>query len=107
MNAYLPRKDLPTAFFADNDLLECHAVQAFKKHGLDIPDDISVIGFDDRLICRLIEPQLATIAVSQTLFGPTAVDLLVTKLKQPRKQSLKVDIGTSLTERDSVRRLSN
>lgn len=106
VNAYLPRKDLPTAFFADNDLLGCHAIQAFKRHGIRIPDEVSVIGFDDRPICLLIEPQLTTIAVSQTLFGPTAVELLITKIRQPRKQSLKVDIGTSLTERGSVKNIS-
>lgn len=96
---------LPTAFLADNDLLGCYAMQAFKKHGYAIPEDISLIGFDDRPICRLVDPPLTTISVPLTLFGPSAANLLITKLKHPRNQSLKVDIGTTLLKRSSVFRI--
>jgi len=101
---YLKTADMPTAFFADNDLLGCFAMQALKQHGYSIPEDISIVGFDDRPVCKLVEPQLSTIAVPLDLFGPSAVELLVTKIKKPRTQSLKVDIGTNFVERGSVSR---
>uniref|UniRef100_UPI00359C8ECA LacI family DNA-binding transcriptional regulator n=1 Tax=Faecalicatena contorta TaxID=39482 RepID=UPI00359C8ECA len=102
---YLTGSVMPTAFFADNDLLGCYAMQAFKQHGYAVPENISIIGFDDRPICKLVEPPLTTVAVPQALFGPSAVDLLVSKIQMPRTQSLKIDIGTNLIERSSVMRL--
>ena len=80
-------------------------MQAFKQHGYAVPENISIIGFDDRPICKLVEPPLTTVAVPQALFGPSAVDLLVSKIQIPRTQSLKIDIGTNLIERSSVMRL--
>lgn len=105
IDAYLTNHTPPTAFFADNDLLGCYAMQAFKHHGFSIPENISIIGFDDRPICTLVDPPLTTVSVPLNLFGPSAVNLLLTKLKAPRKQSLKIDIGTSLIERSSVLRI--
>ena len=99
---YLKSHKPPTAFFADNDLLGCYAMQAFKHHGFSVPENISIIGFDDRPICKLVEPPLTTVSVPLNLFGPAAVNLLLTKLKMPRTQSIKLDVGTSLIERKSV-----
>lgn len=94
--------NLPSAFVADNDLIGCYAMQAFKQHGYSIPKDISIIGFDDRPICTMVSPHLTTIAIPQHLFGPSAVDLLVAKINTPRMQSIKLEIGTTLIERQSV-----
>lgn len=105
VDAFLHSQTLPTAFLADNDLLGCYTMQALKRHGVSIPDDVSIIGFDDRPICTLMDPPLTTISIPLTLFGPSAVSLLLTKLQSPRTQSLKLDIGTTLVERQSVRRI--
>ena len=67
--------------------------------------NISIIGFDDRPICKLVDPPLTTVSVPLNLFGPSAVKLLLTKLDAPRTQSIKLDIGTSLIERSSVLRI--
>lgn len=106
VDSYLPSSDLPTAFFADNDLLGCYAMQAFKQHGYSVPEDISIVGFDDRPVCKMVEPPLTTVAVPLALFGPSAVNLLISKIQEPRSQSLKIDIGTNLIERASVARLT-
>ncbi|WP_434309257.1 LacI family DNA-binding transcriptional regulator [Hominifimenecus sp. rT4P-3] len=105
MDHYLEHHSLPTAFLADNDLLACYAMQALKRHGFSIPEDVSIIGFDDRPICRLVDPPLTTVAVPLSLFGPSAIELLLTKIENPRSQSLKVDIGTSLLPRASVAKI--
>ena len=105
IDEYLKSHKPPTAFFADNDLLGCYAMQAFKHHGFSVPENISIIGFDDRPICKLVDPPLTTVSVPLNLFGPSAVKLLLTKLDAPRTQSIKLDIGTSLIERSSVLRI--
>jgi len=105
--AYLQQsRKLPTAFFAENDLIACNAVLAFKEAGFKVPDDISVIGFDDRPICTMIEPQLTTIEVPKQIFGPTVVDLLLAKMDQGKEYSTKIEIGTKLVTRDSVKKIT-
>lgn len=97
---------LPTAFIADNDLIGCSAVQAFKELEYHVPNDISVVGFDDRPICSVIEPALTTVGVPKDIFGPAAVDLLMSKMERNREQSLKIEVGTSLIIRDSVKKIT-
>lgn len=99
-------ESLPTAFFAENDLIACSAVQAFKECGLRVPEDVSVIGFDDRPICTMIEPQLTTIEVPKHILGPQVVELLVAKIEQGREYSMKIEVGTKLVLRGSVKNLA-
>lgn len=93
---------LPTAFFAENDLIGCNAIRAMQECGYKVPEDFSLVGFDNRPISTLIEPKLTTINVPKDIFGPSAVDLLISKIEHGREQSLKVEIGTSLIKRESV-----
>ncbi len=105
MREYLtaaPRR--PTAFLADNDLLACGAVMAVRDAGYKVPEDISIIGFDDRPICSVVEPALTTVAIPKDIFGPFGVDLLLDKIRNGRQQSMKVEVGISLIVRDSVSR---
>lgn len=104
--AYLKDKpDLPTAFFAENDLIGCNAVLAFKEAGLRVPEDVSVIGFDDRPICVMIEPQLTTVEVPKHILGPEVVELLISKMERGRDYSMKIEVGTKLVVRESVKDL--
>ena len=95
--------DLPTAFVADNDLLACGALKGILDAGLKVPDDISIIGFDDRPICTLVNPELTTMMVPKAAFGDNCVDLLVGKIRSKRGYALKIEVGTLLIERESVR----
>jgi len=99
-------KNLPTAFFAENDLIGCNAVQAFKEAGYKVPEDVSIIGFDDRPICTMIEPQLTTIEVPKHIFGPEVVELLVSKMEKSREYSIKIEVGTKLVVRGSVKNIT-
>ena len=58
-------------------------------------------------LSTLVEPQLTTINVPKDIFGPAAVDLLISRLDQGREQSLKVEIGTSLVKRGSVKKITD
>lgn len=107
MQRYITGSDtLPTAFFADNDLLACRAVQAFKESGYRVPENVSIIGFDDRPICGFTEPKVSTIAIPRDIMGYVAVDMLIAKVENRRDGTGKMLIGTKLQERESIKKLS-
>ena len=72
-----------------------------------MPDHISVVGFDDRPISEVVKPGLTTINVPKNIFGPAAVDLLISKMEKAREQSIKIEVGTNLIIRESVKKLEN
>jgi DNA-binding LacI/PurR family transcriptional regulator len=65
-----------TAVFCASDLMALGAVRRFHEMGLRIPQDISVVGFDNAPLCTLCEPPLATVAQNRTRIGITACALL-------------------------------
>ena len=99
-------EDMPTIFISDNDYLGAHAMQAFKTHGYKIPSDISIIGLDNRNICAMVNPPMTTINVPLDLFGPSAVDYVLSKIRTGRTQSMKLDVGINLIKRSSVAKLN-
>ncbi|MBC8570427.1 LacI family DNA-binding transcriptional regulator [Zongyangia hominis] len=104
MARYLERAPkLPTAFFADNDIIALGAMKALKEHGCRIPEDVSVIGFDDLPFCEISSPSLSTIRVFKQEMGQMAVGRLIDKMKSPGKVVSKIQIGTEYIQRDSVR----
>lgn len=97
---------LPSACFADNDIIAAAALRALTENGLRIPEDISVIGFDDMPICQFTEPRLSTMDVPKKKLGALAVSRLVEKLRNQDTSVVKISLSASLVRRDSVRRLS-
>ncbi len=105
--ALLARKiKLPTAFFAENDLLALGAVKAFKEAGYKIPNDISVVGFDNLALTTVFEPPLTTIHVPKERLGMLAVDRLVSRINESVEEFVKIEIGTTLVERGSVKTIA-
>ena len=103
----LSHKDnLPDAFLSDNDLVACGALKGIEDAGLKVPDDISLIGFDDRPIAAMITPALTTMMVPKDIFGNKCVDLLIDRIQTKRQYSLKVDVGTVLIERETVKKIN-
>lgn len=98
-------KEIPTAFFAENDFIACGAMMEMQTLGYKVPDDFSLVGFDDRPISQMMQPKLTTVNVPKDIFGPAAVDLLLSKMKAGREQSIKLEIGTNLVVRESVKKL--
>jgi len=68
--------DRPTAVFCDDDLIAAGLYLAVRERGLRIPDDLSVIGFDDMDFARVLEPPLTTVALDAELLGASGFELL-------------------------------
>jgi LacI family transcriptional regulator len=81
MDTYLNKnKVLPTAFFCMNDIIAYGCIKALREHNYRIPDDISVIGFDDLPSSSLSEPSLTTIRVSTHQIGERALEKLAERI---------------------------
>lgn len=106
MAAYLEKKPrLPTAFFADNDMIALGAIKAMSKYGIRVPEDISMIGFDDLSYSSISTPPLTTLRVPKQELGRTAVRRLCNMIKDKDNLKLKIQVCTEFIERDSVRNL--
>ena len=92
----------PSAVFCENDETAIGAMQAFKQAGLNIPQDISVAGFDDIAFSAFCDPPLTTIAQPAEEFGRTAVSLLVDLLNGKLRKAPKVIMPFELIVRDST-----
>jgi LacI family transcriptional regulator len=93
----------PTAIFAANDLMAIGALKAFAQLKVRVPEDISIIGFDNISFSDCTYPPLTTIAQPTYLMGQKAVETLL-KVIDKRKIKESVELETELIERDSVSR---
>jgi len=98
----LDRPDRPTAIFAFNDNLAIGAIRAARARGLQVPDDLSVVGFDDSEHASLITPELTSVRQPLAEMGRTAVNLLRRLLDGQRVETLHVELGTRLVVRAST-----
>jgi LacI family transcriptional regulator len=94
--------DPPTAIFAFNDAMAIGAMQVARERGLRMPDDLSVIGFDDTNEALIAVPALTTVRQPLAEMGRTAVSLLLRQLENHRFEPLRVELETKLVVRDST-----
>lgn len=95
-----------TAIFAANDETAVRSViPAIKEMNYRVPDDISVIGFDNTDIACQSNPTLTTIRVDREAMGILGVQRLIDQARNPGRSAIKSLVSTQLVERDSVKRL--
>ena len=94
--------DLPTAFFADSDLIAVGALRALTERGVKVPEDVSLFGFDDGQLGAFSVPALSTVHVMRREMGEIAVRRAVGKLANPKSYTCATQVQTDLVERDSV-----
>ena len=80
----LETRPLPTAVFCDDDVLAAGLYVAARARGLRVPDDLSVVGFDDLDIARVLDPPLTTVAADPDALGAAALDRLLARLAGKR-----------------------
>ena len=107
--AYADMKELLAAgekpvpcYFADNDLIAIGAMQALKEAGYRIPEDVSVVGFDDISSSEYVSPPLTTIQVPKFSLGETAVARVAQIIEGRNSNPLKIEVFTRLIRRKSV-----
>ncbi|XEC93583.1 LacI family DNA-binding transcriptional regulator [Paenibacillus tarimensis] len=76
MEELLGLPERPTAVFCANDMVAIGAIKAARKAGLHIPDDLSIIGFDDVPTASSFIPELTTVSLKSRLLGQTGADVL-------------------------------
>ncbi len=96
----------PTAVIAANDEIAYGLWRSLRRLGLRVPDDISLVGFDDREEALLMDPPLTTVCVHNEQIGQGLMNLLLEKLRRPRARSTKQALPTKLVVRGTVKRLS-
>ncbi|MGQ9629854.1 MAG: LacI family DNA-binding transcriptional regulator [bacterium] len=94
----------PSAIFAFHDRLAIHAGQLLKRYGLRIPEDISLVGYDDIEGARFFDPPLTTVRQDQFSMGEKAVDLLLKQMSDPGRPE-KILLEPKLIIRQSCRRI--
>ena len=93
-----------TAILCANDSQAIGAMRRLKELGHAVPEDFSVIGFDDIHMAELTLPRLTTVRVDRRTLGRIAVELLSGQLSAPERPTVKSIVGVRLIERDSVAR---
>jgi LacI family transcriptional regulator len=98
---------LPTAFFACNDMIAIGAMEAFQQKGINVPENISIAGFDDIPVTSFIKPKLTTVSVPKFELGSMSVKVLVDKIKKGNQYaSQRLMLAGSVVERESTGFLS-
>ena len=99
-------KKLPTAIFVASDLMALGAIRAFKESGFNLPEDMSVIGFDNISTGEYTEPRLTTVGQDAVGMGKWSVRLILNKLKKEKPQT-KYLLKPKLIIRDSCILVNN
>ena len=95
--------ELPEMFICANDFIAVDVMQALRKLGKSVPEDILLCGFDDAPESRIMTPALTTVHIHTQIMALTAVDLLLTRMKEPALDYRTVYTATELICRESTR----
>ena len=93
---------IPSALFCINDVIAFGVLRALKGNGNRVPEDVSIIGFDDLPASALLDPPLTSIIVSKREIGSVALNRLNTRIENRSLPPAKIVIGGRLVERASV-----
>lgn len=101
MQALLAADACPTALFAQNDQMAVGAIRALREAGRGVPEDVSLIGFDDIPLASYFDPPLTTLRQPMQESGQEAVRLLVDTIQNPGRSPEQVLLQAHLIERSS------
>jgi DNA-binding LacI/PurR family transcriptional regulator len=91
-----------SAIFCANDFSAIGAMKALREAGLNIPNDVSIVGFDDIAIAEFTDPPLTTVRVEREAIGAKALQGLVDRAANPDQLSYCLEMSCGLIVRDSV-----
>lgn len=98
-------EEMPTAFVCNCDQVAYHVMEQLKERGYLIPEDISIVGFDDYIYSTICSPQLTTFRVDMEAMGEIAVDAISKKIVNEEYLMGRKVVSGNLIIRDSVKRI--
>jgi LacI family transcriptional regulator len=110
-SGYLAAKELiqrerPTSIFAANDQMALGAIRAIKEMELRVPDDLSIVGFDDIPVSSYFDPPLTTVEIPKYHIGAVAMEMLVNLISKKNAEKLRW-FHTQLLIRNSTKRIKH
>lgn len=96
-----------TAIVSSTDFMAIGAIRYLNEQGIRVPQDISVIGFDNINVAKYYNPPLTTISTDKEEAGTKASNLLLSILKKKTTKNKHIMVGYDLIERESVRNIGN
>ena len=94
----------PTAVLAANDMMALGCIRAARERGLRVPEDVSIVGFDNIAFASLADPALTTVCVPRDRLGARAVESVMLTIKHPERHGVELRIDTHLEVRRSTTR---
>lgn len=103
----LKKSSPPTAVFASTESLAIGAVQGARELMVKVPDELSIVGFDDTVLSTICEPPLTTIAQPIDEMGKKVVELLIEEIEKKKESKQRVVLSPKLIVRNSTARKSS
>lgn len=101
----LAKRDDYTAIFATADILAAGIISGLNEEGKRVPEDVSIVGFDDLNIARISSPQLTTVHQDVTQRGYLAAEMLIAHIEKSEHAEHRITMPVHLVERQSVARI--
>ncbi|ACL70727.1 LacI family DNA-binding transcriptional regulator [Halothermothrix orenii] len=105
MKRIITQEIRPSAVFCQGDEMAIGAINAIKEHGYNVPQDFSIVGFDNIEISSYVSPGLTTIHQDKLTMGKKAASILLEMINNPNKTFSPVVLPTKLIERESCRKI--
>ncbi|CAM2885336.1 HTH-type transcriptional repressor PurR [Vibrio rarus] len=103
----MSKEERPTSIFCFNDIMALGLISRLRQHNIDIPEDISVIGYDNIDLAAYFSPPLTTIHQPKRRVGKTAFEILLERIKNKEHERRIFEMHPELIERASVKNLNN
>jgi len=99
------KENLPTALFCEADYMAISVIKSLTELGIKVPEDISVIGFDNIFESQVITPELTTIHVKKDSLATLAVEKLINDIDQEKSDKTKIFVDTEIIIRNSCQKI--
>lgn len=100
-------KELPTALFVSSDALALGALRALNEAQVRVPEELSLVGFNDITVAKYVSPALSTVKVPTEWMGELTICLLGEIVEKGARFPMNVQVGTKLELRDSTKSRQN
>ena len=101
----MEQSDRPTAVVVSDDIIAFTLKQVCFELGLRVPDDLSIIGFNNSMVAKMSAPPLTSIDINSFQLGVEAASQVINHIENPNLLATKIIVPHQLVERDSCREL--